>query len=88
MSQYLQSLTAYLHEKELLTDSLKKSLEEHDKIYSRRPSLKMPFGKFKGELISNIVNMEKGRSYLDWVRKQEYVKEKFTNLKEEIDKIL
>ena len=88
MSLYLQSLTSYLHSKNHLTDELKAILLEHDNELKSKPSVKMPFGKFKGELISNIVNMDKGRSYLEWVARQEYVKEKFQDVLVEIQKVL
>ncbi len=87
-SLYFQSLTSTLHDSKLLTDELKAVLLEHDIKYNSKPSLKMPFGKFKGESISNILNMDKGRSYLEWVARQEYVKEKFQDILAEIRRVL
>jgi uncharacterized protein (DUF3820 family) len=37
----------------------------------------IPFGKYKGQLITNLLN-DKG--YLDWLKKQTFLKEKYTNI--------
>ena len=83
MSSYLQSLTAYLHDKGLLTDEPKAVLVEHDNEFSSKPSVKIPFGKYKGKTISEIAQFD--QKYLQWAVKQSWM---FDDSKTEIQKVL
>lgn len=77
-SQYLQSLTLHLHSNELLTDDLKAALLEHDRTFYSKPSIIMPFGAHKGKNLREIHAFKP--SYLEWLIKQQYIKEKFTDI--------
>ena len=78
-SKYFQSLTQYLHSKDLLSDDLKKELLEHDKEFNNKPSVKLGFGKYKGKTISEISEFDE--KYLSWLCRQSWC---FEDVKEEI----
>jgi hypothetical protein len=81
MSQYLQSLSSYLHDNSLLTDKLKAALLEHDTQFNIKPSIKMPFGAHKGKMLREIHAFKP--SYIEWLPKQQYIKDKFQDIYEE-----
>lgn len=81
MSRYLQSLTDYLHDGELLTDDLKSVLIEHDNAFNSKPSVKINFGKYKGKTVAEVSQFDK--KYLDWLVRQNWC---FDDIKEEIQK--
>jgi hypothetical protein len=86
MSSYLQSLTSHLHDKSLLTDELKAVLLEHDEIFSSKPSIRMPFGAHRGKSLREIHAFKP--SYIEWLCKQAYIKEKFQDIYEEAKALL
>ena len=86
MSSYLQSLTSHLHYKILLTDDLKAALLEHDEIFSSKPSIRMPFGAHKGKSLREIHAFKPG--YIEWLCKQQYIKDKFEDIYEEAKQLL
>ena len=86
MSSYLQSLTSHLHDKSLLTDDLKAALLEHDEIFSSKPSIRMPFGAHRGKSLREIHAFKP--SYIEWLCKQAYIKEKFQDIYEEAKALL
>jgi uncharacterized protein (DUF3820 family) len=81
MSSYFQSLTSHLHGEGLLTDELKAALLEHDDAFESKSSIRMPFGAHKGKTLREIHAFKP--SYIDWLCKQSYVKDKFTEIYEE-----
>lgn len=86
MSRYLQSLTDYLHEEGLLTNSVKKALLKHDEIFCSRPSVKIPFGAHRGKTLREIYEFKP--SYIEWLVKQQYVKDKFDDIYSEAKELL
>lgn len=80
MSKYLQSLASHLHDKELLSDTLKVILLEHDAAFYSKPSIKLNFGKYKGKTIAEVAEFD--RKYLSWLTKQQWC---FNDVKEEIN---
>lgn len=86
MSKYLQSLTSYLHDQGLLKDKLNNALQEHDEIFCSKPSVKMPFGAHRGKTLREIYEFKP--SYIDWLVKQSYIKEKFTDIYQEAEELL
>ena len=86
MSSYLQSLTSHLHDKSLLTDELKAALLEHDDAFNSKPSIKMPFGAHRGKSLREIHAFKP--SYIEWLCKQAYIKEKFQDIYEEAKALL
>ena len=86
MSSYLQSLTSHLHDKGLLTDEIKAALLEHDEIFSSKPSIRMPFGAHRGKSLREIHAFKP--SYIEWLCKQAYIKEKFQDIYEEAKQLL
>ena len=86
MSSYLQSLTSHLHDNGLLTDELKAALLEHDDAFESKPSVKMTWGVHKGKTLREIHAFKP--SYIDWLCKQSYVKDKFTDIYEEAKQLL
>ena len=85
-STYLQSLTSYLYDKDLLSDELKAALLEHDAQLQSKPPVKMPFGKHKGMTLREIHAYKP--NYIEWLIKQSYIKEKFTDIFEECVSLL
>ena len=86
MSSYLQSLTSNLHEKSLLTDELKAAFLEHDDVFYSKTSVKMTWDVHKVTTLREIHVLQS--SYIDWLCKQSYVKDKFTELYEEAKQLL
>ena len=86
MSSYFQSLTSHLHDKGLLSDDLKAALNEHDDTFNCKPSIKMPFGAHRGKTLREIHAFKP--SYIDWLCKQSYFNDKFTDIYEEAKQLL
>jgi uncharacterized protein (DUF3820 family) len=85
-SQYLQSLTSHIHNENLLSDELKAVLLEHDNAFSGKPSVTMPFGAHRGKTLRDIHAFKP--SYIEWLCKQAYIKEKFQDIYEEAKQLL
>jgi hypothetical protein len=86
MSSYFQSLTSHLHGEGLLTDEIKAALLEHDEIFRSKPSIRMPFGAHRGKSLREIHAFKP--SYIEWLCKQAYIKEKFQDIYEEAKQLL
>ena len=59
MSTYLQSFTSCLHDKDLLSDTIKEFLRENDNDFNGKPSVKINFGKCKGKTVSEVPKFDK-----------------------------
>lgn len=86
MSKYLQCLTSYLHDQGLLSDELKAALLEHDKEFTKKPSAKINFGKYKTRTVAEVAEFD--LPYLQWLFRQQYIKEKFQDIYNEIKSLL
>ncbi len=58
MSNYFQSLTAYLYEKGLLSDVLKAVLYEHNDIFSNKPPGQIPYGIVRQNFTNKKIEIE------------------------------
>jgi uncharacterized protein (DUF3820 family) len=85
-SPYLQSLLLHLHNEGLLNDNLKNVLVIHDTEFSNKPSVRMPFGAYTGKTLREIYAFRP--SYIQWLSRQEYVKEKYTDIFAEVKSLL
>ena len=79
ISNYYQSLTSYLHDNELLTDSLKTGLLEHNNDFNNKRSIKLNFGKYQGKTVSEVAQFD--QKYLNWLVQQTLC---FDDVKEEV----
>jgi hypothetical protein len=71
MTEYLQSLTATLHDLGMLTDQLKEALLKHDLLWEARDkqeTIILRFGKYKGQSVQDVALSD--IKYLKWLGAQ------------------
>ncbi len=80
----VDTIINYLQDKNLLNDEIRKALEEY-KI-KNSSNLKMPFGAHKNKTLSEIYDFKP--NYLEWLIKQEFIQDKFTDIYLESKRLL
>ena len=79
MSVKFKNLNEYLQHHELLDERLSKAIDDYYRITDNHNPKLFSFGK-----VSEVVKDERGKDYCEWVSNQEWLAEKFPELRKKI----